>query len=51
MNVSENDNGKFAIKKLILDVAVNYLDGTTRAKKIKIDASEDVLSGIHAYLI
>lgn len=50
MNVSENDNGKFAIKELILDVTVNYLDGTTRVKKIKIDASENVLSGINAHL-
>lgn len=50
MNVIENDNGKFAIKELILDVTVNYLDGTTRVKKIKIDASENVLSGINAHL-
>ncbi len=53
LTISGNSNNKdqFVIKEMILDVTINYLDGTVQTDKIKIDASDDALSGINAHLL
>lgn len=51
MNVKSNKNNEYSTEELILDIKINHLDGRTQYKKIRIDATDDVLSGINIHLL